>query len=65
MVNQKRVEKFLFEIERLERRIQVYEKGFNAWDYLPKGSSLGSIRKKLSIKNKSGGYHFRKGILRY
>ena len=56
--NQKRVEELLFEIERLEKRIQVYEKVFDAWDYLPNGSSLGSTRKKFSIKNKSDGHHY-------
>ena len=49
----RRVDELLFEIKRLERRIQFYEKGFNAWDCLPKDSSLGSTRKKSSIKKKS------------
>ena len=54
--NQIRIEELLFEINRVEKRIQVYKKGFNIWDYLSKGSSLGFTRKKSSKWNH--GYNF-------
>ena len=63
--NQKRIEELLYEIRKLERGIQFYDKGFNTWDCLPKDSSVKCTGKKSSIKNKHwnhSGYNFNRWL---
>ena len=65
IASQRRIEELLSEIRKLERIIQFYDKGFNAWDCLPKGSSVRCTGKKSSIENKNwnhGGYNFDKWL---
>ena len=40
IVDQNKIEELFKKIKRVKRTIQVYEKGFSASDYLPKGSSV-------------------------
>ena len=51
-IYEKRVEKLLFEIKRVKRRIKFYDMGFNAWDCLTKGSSSDSKKKSFQHRTK-------------